>query len=413
MAKKNDKVLLGYEDEVITEKHKSFVDFTTNKIGGKPDFYTENTKLPICHLCRLSLPLLAQIYAPLENSGYHRTLYIFACINPNCWNSHESWVCLRSQLLDTSSTDLVKTETTLNTSDWCDGADNWEDEENGNTIESILNRQQQSSDDDMSCSMAQLAFDERNANSGAGCLAGGATGKLLSPTATAEIEGDESEMITIDTPTSSQFDLLALLESAVPVPQVPSVSIEFISFFISVGEEEHPVTNSPTNAEHVRELLQEYRVWSVDEESNAVPVCNQIDEAVCQSSESGEKYERTMPAHGDKMFHNFVSKIQNNPGQILRYIRDAGSPLFLYPALNIPRSCRHCKGNLVPEIQILPTIIPCLKLHDGTAGHLEFGSVYIYTCKKSCWTPGDSSKEEFVYVQCEKITRRPFATPRF
>ena len=28
--------LLGYEDEYISEKHKNAIDFTTNKIGGKP-----------------------------------------------------------------------------------------------------------------------------------------------------------------------------------------------------------------------------------------------------------------------------------------------------------------------------------------------------------------------------------------
>ena len=36
MARKGQKVLLGFEDECITEKHKSLVNFTTNKIGGKP-----------------------------------------------------------------------------------------------------------------------------------------------------------------------------------------------------------------------------------------------------------------------------------------------------------------------------------------------------------------------------------------
>jgi hypothetical protein len=36
MAGKGSKVLLGFEDESITEKHKMHVNFTTNKIGGKP-----------------------------------------------------------------------------------------------------------------------------------------------------------------------------------------------------------------------------------------------------------------------------------------------------------------------------------------------------------------------------------------
>lgn len=42
MAEKNVKVLLGFEDELILDKHQSVVNYTTNKIGGKPvsNFYT-------------------------------------------------------------------------------------------------------------------------------------------------------------------------------------------------------------------------------------------------------------------------------------------------------------------------------------------------------------------------------------
>lgn len=36
MAKNTSLVLLGYDDEQISEKHISLVDYTTNKIGGKP-----------------------------------------------------------------------------------------------------------------------------------------------------------------------------------------------------------------------------------------------------------------------------------------------------------------------------------------------------------------------------------------
>jgi hypothetical protein len=36
MAGKGSKVLLGFEDESVAEKHKMHVNFTTNKIGGKP-----------------------------------------------------------------------------------------------------------------------------------------------------------------------------------------------------------------------------------------------------------------------------------------------------------------------------------------------------------------------------------------
>lgn len=36
MAKNSSVVLLGYEDEAIADKQKNFLDFATNKVGGKP-----------------------------------------------------------------------------------------------------------------------------------------------------------------------------------------------------------------------------------------------------------------------------------------------------------------------------------------------------------------------------------------
>lgn len=36
------------------------------------------------------------------------------------------------------------------------------------------------------------------------------------------------------------------------------------------------------------------------------------------NADTEEKYEKGVPAHGDLMFHNFLTKIHENPGQILR-----------------------------------------------------------------------------------------------
>lgn len=37
------------------------------------------------------------------------------------------------------------------------------------------------------------------------------------------------------------------------------------------------------------------------------------------TDESMEKYEKTLPAHGDKLFHHLISRIQRSPGQLMRY----------------------------------------------------------------------------------------------
>lgn len=77
---------------------------------------------------------------------------------------------------------------------------------------------------------------------------------------------------------------------------------------MSVGEEEllRPAI-SPTNEEHIRELMSQAQI-STDETVSGRS----------KSPTSDEHYEKTLPAHGDKLFHQFISRISANPHQIIR-----------------------------------------------------------------------------------------------
>lgn len=86
---------------------------------------------------------------------------------------------------------------------------------------------------------------------------GGAVGRIHSPNAYAEIEGEESELVSIDTPLAPQRDLIALLKQTTAVPQ-DHANISLKSFFISV-DEERTSQHLPGISEHVRDLLQEYQ----------------------------------------------------------------------------------------------------------------------------------------------------------
>lgn len=79
--------------------------------------------------------------------------------------------------------------------------------------------------------------------------------------------------------------------------------MEFNSFFISVSEEEKSETtiNINTSLNQPLGMLEQSRFDGG------------------HSSISTEMYEKTMPAHGDQMFHRLISTIQKHPGQILRY----------------------------------------------------------------------------------------------
>ncbi|CAG9837347.1 unnamed protein product [Diabrotica balteata] len=411
-------MLLGFEDEPISEKYKNQVNFTVNKIGGKPD-YPSNIKLdpPICPLCQLPRPLVVQIYAPLENLTVHRTLYLFACINPNCWNLNESWICIRvnsqDQIIETTEETAAIGPKTTAATDWCADADEWDDDNNANFNEEngnvISNMEKVSDEDEESCSLedslrsgfVNLSVDDRNANKGAH---GGAVGRLHSPLATAEIEGNEGEVISIDTPTFPQRDIASLLQEAAPLPQDicqldtrRSSLIQFSPYFMSVWEETQEKQSGNVSDRHVKELLQDYQQKNDDNLHLVSP-----EGGGAAGGEEFEKYEKSNPAHGDKMFHHFLSKIQSNPGQILRYSRES-VPLFIYPLQEAPKKCQYCQGDLVFEFQVIPTIISKLKLitDPKQIARLEFGTVLVYTCRKSCWSSDTTFRLETVILQSE------------
>ena len=141
-----------------------------------------------------------------------------------------SWVCIRSQTLETSSNTANSTVNTLSTSEWCADADDWEDDNNGNNseengnvigrIESYCSDEEDETEDyedDVQVQLGNLSVDERNANwegggmvtAGAGAGAG-AVGRLHSPSATAEIEGDESEVVSVNPSRNGPFHIFCI-----------------------------------------------------------------------------------------------------------------------------------------------------------------------------------------------------------
>lgn len=248
--------------------------------------------------------MIVQIYAPLDNSQFHRTLYIFACVNPICSNQSKGWICIRAQQLEKQyerdgacikkrSDQRQASSTNIS---WCTGADEWDvdfdndedndfdkpneyqqrddnlNEQNGNVVSNVValqsnkneNRLMSDEDEEESVSMEsdpiplfdnlQLA-DDKNANcEGQG---GGAVGVTNAANAFAEIEGEETEMVTIDQPTMPEQDLIAMLKQSKAVP-TDSGDLVLKSFFVAVDEERKHSTNSMAN-DHIRELVNEYQ----------------------------------------------------------------------------------------------------------------------------------------------------------
>lgn len=255
--------------------------------------------IPACPLCELPRPLLLQIYAPLDNSQFHRTFYLFACVNPLCSNQSKGWFCIRVQHLDKvydRSTTITKkrnkSKPNKNRSNWCEGADDWGydncddecisnnqrqlqqpqvddnlNEQNGNDVTFMAttdNRIGSDDDDDSNSaddpipSFGHLqVIDDKNANCGA---QGGAAALINSSSASAEIEGEESEMVSVDAPITPERDLIAMLKKSRAIPtDVNALVLQ--SFFINVDEEQQQAytANNVSLDEHVRDLMQKYQ----------------------------------------------------------------------------------------------------------------------------------------------------------
>lgn len=179
-------------------------------------------------------------------------------------------------------------------------------------------------------------------------------------------------------------------------------SVQFLSLFLSVYYEENSNSIPHISDRHVKELLQEYQ-QKTDDNSHLVSPDSGGACAPIIDNNTYEKYEKSNPAHGDKMFHHFLSKIQMNPGQILRYSREVEPPILLHPIQGMQFKCGYCQGDAVFEFQILPTIIPKLKLFGDpkNCARQEFGTILVFTCQKSCWTTDTNVRYETVVLQKE------------
>lgn len=369
------------------------------------DWPNGEIKIPACSLCGTARPLIVQLYAPLEMSQFHRSLYIFACLNPVCSQNSKSWLCVRTQHLDTPDhSEIIKAVSSPKNGkqkkkketkaggklSWCSGTDDWGEavdpieqmdteadecsepnEENGNVINTknvnvnlplaihqletnegederpLSNEddddESNSMDNDLVLSFNQMdvrsaqniAAEDPNANCDA--VAAGVENEVnfacsgASAVICAEIEGPETDVVLVETPQKPERDLIALMKhTPTPAALGPLAKLSDLTikpYFISVDLEnnaankEYDSYGGSLSSEHIRELYQEYK--KRDETALSPGAASGSGNggglaAGAGTPEDAEIYEKALPAHGDLMFHYFLSTIQQNPGQILR-----------------------------------------------------------------------------------------------
>ncbi|XP_068459961.1 programmed cell death protein 2-like [Clinocottus analis] len=358
--------LLGLCDaEVDPRRHRC--SFRTSKVGGPPDWPPgADRKCPRCARCGAPLAHVVQVYCPLQGSPYHRNIHLFACTRAACSGGSDSWKVLRSQCLEEEEEEEEKGRTSgrpppaqeapLSATEWCDTADDWGMEE-----------------------------EEEEGWGGRG---------VKEEEAAPETEAGESDV-------SGRLQDLRLLDPPEDGPPEDSDVPVLRAFFISVVEEADLSGGEEDELQHARRLLREY------ERREGVVAVGERDDG---DGGGVEKYEKTRARHGDAAFSRFLKEIWRCPQQILRY-RRGGKPLFVSepPAeATAPPACGACGGGRDFELQLMPALVSLLRRKTSTRrrgdgeeeAELEFGTVLVYTCRRSCWTEGaGAALEEFCLVQ--------------
>jgi len=119
------------------------IDYGTNKLGGVPDLpcaigACDSTALPTaprCGRCGALMYFLLQMYCPLGGSRYHRTLYLFVCLEEAgadgaaCQADPAGWRLLRVQVAAAATESAATAPTVAPAASWNHDADEWSDEE--------------------------------------------------------------------------------------------------------------------------------------------------------------------------------------------------------------------------------------------------------------------------------------------
>ncbi|XP_036246528.1 programmed cell death protein 2-like isoform X2 [Molothrus ater] len=268
-----------------------------------------------------------------------------------------------------------KQESTFAAKDWCEDADDWGACDGAEapacaSLELLGLKEAVSSEVECASQLQQLHLSEPAHGPGA---------QDTHPAASEDMDGPGAQ----DTHPAASEDMLMAMAGSAPV---------FQPFYINVVEEEDYMGFLDTD--HADKLLKEYQQRE----------CLDLEQMMSESfagEDGNEKYEKSEVKNWDHTFHKFMKRISVCPEQILRYSW-GGQPLFITcPPANLEQgipACSTCGSSRVFEFQLMPTLVSMLQSDSDLS--VEFGTVIVYTCERSCWpTNHQTPLEEFIFVQ--------------
>ncbi|NXY61138.1 PDD2L protein, partial [Callaeas wilsoni] len=292
-----------------------------------------------------------------------------------------SWKVLRSQYSQAQEKRSLdgsvkqKQDQTFAARDWCEDADDWGACDGAEppacaSLELLGLEEAVSIEVECASQFQQLHLAEPAAGSGS---------QDANPAASQDMDGPGPQ----DTHPAASEEMVMAAAASAPV---------FQPFYINVVDEEDYTGFLDTA--HADKLLKEYQQRE----------CVDLEQMMSESfaGEDGtEKYEKSEVKSWDHTFHRFMKRISLCPEQILRYSW-GGQPLFMTcPPASLEQgvpACSNCGSSRVFELQLMPTLVSMLQSDSDLS--VEFGTVIVYTCERSCWpTNQQTPLEEFIFVQ--------------
>ncbi|OQR76323.1 programmed cell death protein 2-like [Tropilaelaps mercedesae] len=447
MAIVNEKksVELGFAEKTDSWRLRS--KFFPSKLGGKPAWLALK-KLPNSLKCSCGEPLtfILQAYAPVDDhpTAFHRTLFIFGCQPCVDKNKPNSIIVFRSQLglvnefyPDIPAVEIEKGSESPSAADFvvlccvcgCPGLQSCSLCKKRN----YCSKQHQLVDWKKAhrfvCTGVKNSDQDNNSSIKKGIVAekNGVSTPVWEPmdSSTQEIDELAARMIAQgglnkndDAMELNDGDLTTMKiswkASSDAVPNRGEISRNPASASDSKGGavKSKKKKEKPTKDHQHRGVLPEYDIEMESEEimeeerkedtqEDLVQYFRGLDkESIAFMEDMGQckgedlkEIENISKGLNDKTFKRFKKIVDSYPEQILRYCK-GGEPLWVSNQ-DLPKRvphCELCKGPRVFEFQVMPHALNMLK-----NDLLDWGTLAIYTCAKSCDT--DEYIKEFVYRQ--------------
>ncbi|KAI8969940.1 programmed cell death protein 2 [Mycotypha africana] len=340
-----------------------------SKSGGKPAWLNPEKFLTVkdvtCGNCSQPMSLLLQLYTPEDEpeEAFHRTVYVYCCRNGSCvkqdWKN--SFKVYRSQLPRENP--------------YYPATPNADDDDESIADEKVLESfTPKSFKPPIQCSI---------------CGLGGA--KLCGQCGNAAYCCKEHQMVDWNLCQHKQFCQKPTLTETEQKTVNHLRSLRIFTEKEIVSEPE----GKDKDEEEEEKQAEFFKANNPEEKSSD-------SKALVLAGDEAEEDTQAV----DEAFLNFQLKIEANPDQVLRYERveydmPALEPLWVQahqkPA-TIP-NCDRCHGPRTFEFQILSTLLNYIGIDHVALDSLDWGSLYIFSCKQNCPVGDDVFAEEFIWKQ--------------